>query len=105
MTDQPSTALDCASSATWSEPERLAAPERYAILDTDREPSFDDIAALAADICDAPIAVVNFVASDRQWFKAEVGIGVDSLPLDVSICRYALLQPGVFTVPDLAGDP
>jgi PAS domain S-box-containing protein len=89
----------------WGETERLAALDRYAVLDTPREPAFDDVAELAADILDAPIAVVNFIASDRQWFKAEKGIGQDSLPLDVSICRHAILQPGVFVVPDLTKDP
>ena len=86
-------------SPDWDEEARLAALDRYAILDTGRESNFDDIAELAADILDAPIAVVNFIAADRQWFKAEKGIGQDSLPLDVSICRYAILQPGVFVVP------
>jgi len=88
----------------WDEAARLAALERCGVLDTDREPAFDGIAELAAHIFDAPIAVVNFVASDRQFFKAEVGIGKRELPLDVSICRHALLQPGLFVVPDLAGD-
>ncbi|HEV7251834.1 MAG TPA: PAS domain S-box protein [Mesorhizobium sp.] len=89
----------------WSEADRLAALGRYAILDTGREPAFDDIATLAADILEAPIAVVNFIAADRQWFKAELGIGVNTLPLDVSICRHAILQPGVMVVPDLSQDP
>ncbi len=90
--------------APWNEADRLAALEKYAILDTGRESAFDDVAALAADILDAPIAVVNLIAADRQWFKAEVGIGTDSLPLDVSICRHAILQPDVFVVPDLTKD-
>ena len=90
---------------TWIEAERLAALDRYAILDTGRETAFDDVAVLAADLLDAPIAVVNLIAADRQWFKAEVGIGADTLPLDVSICRHAILQPGVFVVPDLTADP
>ncbi len=90
--------------ASWDEDARLAALERYGILDTGREPGFDDIAELAADILKAPIAVINFIAADRQWFKAEKGIGQDSLPLEASICRWAILQPGVFVVPDLAKD-
>lgn len=89
----------------WSEETRLAALASYAILDTGREPEFDEVAELAAYILDAPIAVVNFIAADRQWFKAEKGIGADSLPLDVSICRHAILQPGVLVVPDLSKDP
>lgn len=89
----------------WREDDRLAALARYGILDTEQEKSFDDIAQLAADIFDASIAVINFVAGDRQWFKAEIGIGQRELPLDVSICRHAILQPGLFVVPDLRADP
>ncbi|RYD83374.1 MAG: histidine kinase, partial [Sphingomonadales bacterium] len=70
---------------TWTESDRLAALESYAILDTPLEPEFDDIARLAAEVLEAPIAVVNLIASGRQWFKAEIGIGARELPLDVSI--------------------
>ena len=94
-------ALGC---STWNEADRLAALEEYAVLDTPREPEFDDIARLAADIFEAPIAVVNLIAEGRQWFKAEVGIGADELPLDVSICAHAILQPGIFIVPDTTKD-
>jgi GAF domain-containing protein len=99
-----SPSADGACQPTWSEEARLEALDQYGILDTGRESGFDDIADLAADILDAPIAVVNFITADRQWFKAEKGIGQDSLPLEVSICRYAILQPGVFVVPDLTQD-
>jgi GAF domain-containing protein len=87
------------------EADRLAALDRYDILDTDREAAFDDIVELASVIFEAPIAVVNLVADGRQWFKAEIGIGARELPLDVSICSHAILQRGVFVVPDLAADP
>ncbi len=93
------------ASATWDQLERLAALERYGILDTPREPQFDDVVRLASDIFEAPIAVVNLIATDRQWFKAEVGIGADELPLDASICAHAILQPGIFVVPDTTKDP
>src|SRR4028118_115284 len=104
MQDSPANGSGICS-PDWDEEARLAALDRYAILDTGRESNFDDIAELAADILDAPIAVVNFIAADRQWFKAEKGIGQDSLPLDVSICRHAILQRGVFVAPDLIQDP
>ena len=90
--------------APWNEAERLAALHRYEILDTPREPEFDDVARLAADIFEAPIGVVNLIAEGRQWFKAEVGIGTDELPLDVSICAHAILQQGIFVVPDTTKD-
>lgn len=102
---RPRPEIACSAASFWSESDRLAALDRYAILDTGREPVFDDVAELAADLLDAPMAVVNFIAADRQWFKAEVGINADTLPLDVSICRHAILQPGVLVVPDLRDDP
>ena len=84
--------------------ERRAALARYAILDTPPEPDFDDIARLAAEALGAPIAVINFIADDRQWFKAEVGIGARELPLDVSICAHAILQNDLMVVPDCTRD-
>uniref|UniRef100_UPI00226AD7E9 GAF domain-containing protein n=1 Tax=Sphingomonas sp. GM_Shp_2 TaxID=2937380 RepID=UPI00226AD7E9 len=97
--------MTAASTPAWTEADRLAELESYAILDTSREAEFDDIARLAADVFEAPMAVVNLVAGDRQWFKAEVGIGACELPLDASICAHAIRQPGLFIVPDLAQDP
>ncbi len=86
------------------EDERLAALSRYAILDTPLEEAYDDITLLAASICNAPIAVINFIDRDRQWFKSEIGLGVRETPLDISICAHAILQPGLFIVPDTLND-
>ena len=87
------------------DPERLAALRRYDILDTPREADFDQIVELAARVCGTPIAVINLVEDRRQWFKAEVGLGVRETALDVSICRHVLARPGVTVIPDLAQDP
>lgn len=91
-------------SSLWSEADRLAALEGYAILDTPLEQEFNDLVKLAAETFGAPIAVVNLVASDRQWFKAETGIGVRELPLDVSICAHAIGQNDFLVVPDTRED-
>ncbi len=88
----------------WSEADRLAAIESYGILDTPREEDFDNIAKLAAEICNVPIAIVSIVAEGRQWFKAKVGIEIQETPLIVSICRYTIQQHGIFVVPDLTKD-
>jgi GAF domain-containing protein len=85
--------------------ERLAALRSYEILDTPRESEFDELVQLAAEICEAPISVVNLIEDRRQWFKAEVGLGIRETPLDVSICRHVLLQPGITMISDLRNDP
>lgn len=86
-------------------PERLAALRSYEILDTLREAEFDELAELAAVICGVPISVINLIEDHRQWFKAEVGLGIRETPLDVSICRHVLLQPGITVISDLQNDP
>lgn len=85
--------------------ERLDALRSYGVLDTPREAEFDALVALAADICEVPISVVNLIEDHRQWFKAEIGLGIRETPLDISICRHVLLQPGVTIISDLRNDP
>jgi hypothetical protein len=57
---------------TEREEERLEALRDYRILDTPDEREYDDLVALAAQICDVPIALISLVDSNRQWFKAKV---------------------------------
>ncbi len=87
------------------EPQRLAALDRYNVLDTPREQDFDDIAQLASEICGTPIAVVNLIGDGRQFFKAEVGLGVRETPLETSFCGHAILQEDFMLVADATLDP
>ena len=87
------------------EGQRLAALWGYDILDTPRESDFDDVVRVVSKICDAPISVINLIDNGRQWFKAEVGLGVRETPIDSSICAHAILQKGLMIVPDTTKDP
>lgn len=87
-----------------NEPDRLAALERYGILDTPREAEFDGITRVIARICEVPFAVINLIADGRQWFKAEIGFGVRETPLDSSFCAHAILQQDLFVVPNTTKD-
>jgi PAS domain S-box-containing protein len=89
----------------WTEAQRLEALESYGILDTPPEPAFDDIAKLAALTCDAPMALVSLVGKERQWFKSELGIGMQETPRSISICASALREKELLVVPDLTRDP
>ena len=83
----------------WDESDRLAALRSYRILDTPTEPVFDNLVRLAAQVCQTPMALITLIDDRRQWFKAEVGLGLRETPLDVSICAKAILQPGLLIVP------
>jgi two-component sensor histidine kinase len=83
---------------------RLGSLRRYGILDTPREADFDEVVTVASAVCGTPISVINLIDQGRQWFKAEVGLGVRETPIDSSICAHAILQPGLFIVPDTTLD-
>jgi anti-sigma regulatory factor (Ser/Thr protein kinase) len=44
------------------------------------------------------------VDEDRQWFKSRVGIAARESSRSVSFCAHAILQDGIFTVPDASKD-
>lgn len=57
------------------EEERIEALRRYRVLDTACERVFDEIAAAAAAACGTPMSAITLVDRNRQWFKAQRGLG------------------------------
>jgi PAS domain S-box-containing protein len=88
-----------------NEASRIEALRQYQILDTVPELAFDDLATLAAEICDAPFALISLVDENRQWFKSKVGISASEASRDIAFCAHALLESGLFIVPDATKDP
>jgi GAF domain-containing protein len=86
------------------EKKRLKVLWQYEVLDTIPEEVFDDLADLAAQICEAPIALISLVDEKRQWFKAKVGVTVSETSRDSSFCAYAITQGDLFIVPDATLD-
>ena len=85
--------------------ERLKALYSYEVLDTDPEKEFDDVIKLAAQTCGTAISVVNLIDAERQWFKAEVGLGVRETPLATSICSHVILEDDFVEIGDTLLDP
>jgi GAF domain-containing protein len=84
---------------------RLHALYDYGVLDTPPEAAFDELVALAAQICGTPISLVTLVDRDRQWFKARHGLALTETPRAVSFCAHVLGQPGdLLVVPDATLD-
>ncbi len=87
-----------------NEEARVIALDKYAILDTDPEQSFDDLTLLASCVCKTPMALISLVDEDRQWFKSRVGIDASETSRDIAFCSTAILQSDVFVVPDALAD-
>ena len=87
-----------------SEDDRIAALERFHILGSEPERSYDDIVQLASFICGTPIALISLVGRDTQWFKAKVGLDVDETPRSVSFCKHMIDTAETMVVNDTAVD-
>lgn len=92
------------STADPSNSPRLAALRHYHVWDTEAEAAFDRITELASHVLDMPIAIINFVGRERQWFKSCVGIEAEGTSLDISICTTTIQSTDVLTIPDLRED-
>ncbi len=84
---------------------RLAAVDRYEILDTPADGSFDRIARVAARVFDVPIATITIVDRDRIWFKAKHGIDAAEIGRDPGLCASAVLEFEPWVVNDASIDP
>lgn len=87
-----------------NEAKRVAALRSYQILDSAPEEAFDDLAKLAAIICDMPGAMITFIDSERQWFKSSIGFTANDIPREMSFCAHAIMQEEVMVVEDAGKD-
>ncbi|MCU0785521.1 MAG: GAF domain-containing protein [Verrucomicrobia bacterium] len=83
-----------------NEAQRVAALREYHILDTAAEHAYDDITALAAYLCDVPIALISLMDESRQWFKSKLGLNLRETPRDVAFCAHTILQSKPLIVRD-----
>lgn len=56
------------------EADRLESLRSYGLLDSCPELVYDEVVLIAAKVCEAPMAAISLVDTDRVWFKARHGI-------------------------------
>jgi signal transduction histidine kinase len=88
-----------------NEKERLAALDSYSILDTLPEEDYDNLTAIAAEICGTPISLVSLLDNERQWFKSHHGLGATETPKEFAFCAHAINDDDdIFIVQDSRTD-
>lgn len=97
---------------------RAAVEDRYRVaavrrlIPLYRPPSrvFDRLTALAAQLLEAPVALLTLVEDDRQFFISSYGLeepirSARQTPIEYSICQYAVAASRPLLVPDATKDP
>ncbi len=88
-----------------SEELRLEKLDSYSILDTLPEADYDNLTAIAAQICGTPISLVSLLDSKRQWFKSHYGLEAKETPKEYAFCAHAINDPkDIFIVEDARKD-
>jgi len=87
-----------------NETERIKALLNYEILDTQEEENFSDLVKLASQICNTSISLISLIDSERQWFKAKVGLTPQETSRDIAFCSHAILENEAFIVNDALKD-
>ncbi|NJC28987.1 GAF domain-containing protein [Xanthomonas arboricola] len=65
----------------------------YRIVDSLPEDTYQDVVQVAASLCNTPIALMSLVDRDRQWFKAQLGLGMQQTDRSQAVCDHAIRSP------------
>jgi PAS domain S-box-containing protein len=85
---------------------RLSRLHDLRVLDTAREPLFDSFVRMASETCGSAIALISLIDADRQWFKADLGLGgLSETPREYAFCAHAIQSDELMEVPDARDDP
>ena len=89
---------------TPHEKERLKKLRALQILHGDRDPAFDNLAKLAATIARTPFAAISITDRDEQWYKAQYGWTLNSIPRNQSPCALVVEGSSSIIVKDMKLD-
>lgn len=93
------------AAAGATEDERLLALDAFRILHTFPEETYDRIVRRVSQFFAVPICLISFVGRDAQWFKAKIGLDIESAPRESSFSQAALESGDVFVVEDACASP
>ncbi|MDV7186636.1 GAF domain-containing sensor histidine kinase [Lutibacter sp. TH_r2] len=88
-----------------NEKERQNELNSFSILDTISESDYDNLTAIASQICNTPISLISLIDNNRQWFKSHHGITATETSRELAFCAHAINRPQqIFMVNDARKD-
>ena len=92
------------------DPERIAALERLDVLEGRPDAGFDRYTDLAAEMLEAPVALVSLVESERQRFLSRSALeepwkSIAETPLSHSFCKHVVEAQRPLVIADARVDP
>ena len=87
-----------------TEDARLEDLRSLEMMDTPNEEPYDGIVEVAAALFETPIALLTLLDSERQWFKASVGVPVCSTHRADALCNHTIIGSKTLVVNDTTRD-
>ena len=88
----------------FDDDKRQRAIEALGVLDTPPDERVDRVARLAQEMFGVPMVSVTLMDRDRQFRKAQIGLGGREAPRADSFCDVTIRQEGTLVVEDAAAD-
>jgi GAF domain-containing protein len=87
-----------------NEEERLKILESKNILNSERNPKFDEITEKACRVLNMPISTISIIDKDTEHYKSCSGIAAKSGPRDISFCGHTLADKHLLVCEDTLED-
>ncbi|MGU3389396.1 sensor histidine kinase [Sphingomonas sp. M1A8_2b] len=89
---------------SFDEATRARVIASYDVAGARAKGQLDDIVSFAAELCDAPVALLSLVEEEYQRFLARTGFDLEQTPRSMSFCAHAMHHHEVMEVPDAQDD-
>ncbi|MGI4829845.1 MAG: PAS domain S-box protein [Janthinobacterium lividum] len=93
------------STMASAEQPRLQAVQQYDLDEVPHDPALDDIARLAAQVCNAPVGMVSIIERENVPILGQYGLDLTYAPRHTLPCEITVEAEGVYQIPDARRDP
>lgn len=88
------------------EDDRLKDLASYSLKDAIGEDDYNNLTAIATQICGTRISLISIVDDETQWFLSARGLDLEETSREASFCAHAIHEPTkLFEVENTAKDP